>query len=174
MSQSCARSIAVAFSFLDILETPHIIISMPRPSLKNSLFLYSMHLRPSNLSNTSVTDEIATMAFAKENSEKLLGLLQVFGAKLMLEVCGSMGATWGSSEVLGLRVASNSWFWRSCALIVGVIFLVRWIQQVKEYVLEEDIQLFPNPRRTSSDGGEGEGKPLLASQYLPDWLRVKN
>jgi hypothetical protein len=143
---------------------------MPRPSLKSSLFLYSMHLRPASIVNNNASDELARMAFAQENAEKLSRMIQVFGARLILEVCGSMGATWGSSEILGLRVASNSWFWRPCALIVGVVFLTRWIKQVQDYVVEENIQLFP--MRVSSDGREGEEKPLLASQYLPDWMRV--
>jgi hypothetical protein len=84
-----------------------------------------------------------------------------------------MGASWGTSEILGLRVASNVWFWRPCALIVGVIFLVRWINQVREYVVEENIELFPKIGSSAASGGEGEEKPLLASQYLPDWLRTK-
>jgi hypothetical protein len=140
--------------------------------MQNSLFLYSMHLRPASLGNDS-SDELATMAFAKENSEKLMRLFQIFGAKFILEVCGAMGASWGTSEILGLRVASNVWFWRPCALIVGVIFLVRWINQVREYVVEENIELFPKIGSSAASGGEGEEKPLLASQYLPDWLRTK-
>ncbi|KAL3763352.1 hypothetical protein ACHAWU_001925 [Discostella pseudostelligera] len=140
--------------------------------MQNSLFLYSMHLRPASLGNAS-SDELATMAFAKENSEKLMRLFQIFGAKFILEVCGAMGATWGSSEVLCLRSASNVWFWRPCALIVGVIFFVRWINQAREYVVKENIELFPTIGSSASGGGEGEEKPLLASQYLPDWLRTK-
>lgn len=148
------------------------ITIMHRPSLKSSLFLYSMHLRPASIDNNTASDELARMAFAQENAEKLSSMGQVFGARLILEVFGSMGATWGSSEILGLRVESNSWFWRPCALIVGVVFLIRWINQVRDYVVEENIQLFPT-RILLSDGGEGEEKPLLPSQYLPDWMRVR-
>lgn len=144
---------------------------MSRPSLKSSLFQYSMHLRPAGI-DSNESGDLARIAFAKENAEKLSCLLQVFGAKFVLEVLGSMGATWGSSEILGLRVASNAWFWRPCALLVGFIFLLRWLNQIREYAVEENIQLFPI--RSSSHSGVGEEKPLLSSQYLPDWLRVKS
>mmetsp|Transcript_5260 Transcript_5260/g.9661 ORF Transcript_5260/g.9661 Transcript_5260/m.9661 type:complete len:125 (+) Transcript_5260:115-489(+) len=81
--------------------------------------------------------------------EKLLRLLQIFSAKLVLEVFGGAGAIWGFSEAVGLRVASNVWFWRPCALTVGTIFFARWLCQIQDYIIEEDLQLF---------GGKGEKK----------------
>ena len=51
------------------------------------------------------------------NREKLIRLLQIFSAKLVLEVCGGGGAIWGFSEAIGLRTTSNVWFWRPVALL---------------------------------------------------------
>eukprot|EP00571_Detonula_confervacea_P013581 CAMPEP_0172311700 /NCGR_PEP_ID=MMETSP1058-20130122/15593_1 /TAXON_ID=83371 /ORGANISM="Detonula confervacea, Strain CCMP 353" /LENGTH=107 /DNA_ID=CAMNT_0013024973 /DNA_START=207 /DNA_END=530 /DNA_ORIENTATION=- len=78
---------------------------------------------------------------SKSNSDKLIRLFQIFSAKLVLEVFGGAGAIWGFSEAVGLRVATNIWFWRPCALTVGTIFFARWIMQMQDCILEENIRL---------------------------------
>lgn len=75
------------------------------------------------------------------NSDKVLRLLQISSANLVLQVFGGAGAIWGFSEAIGLRVASTVWFWRPCALIVGAIFFVRWLLQIRDYILEENIHI---------------------------------
>ena len=74
------------------------------------------------------------------NRAKLIRLLQIFSAKLVLEVFGGCGAIWGFSEAIGLRNTSNVWFWRAVALAVGTIFFFRWFRQIQEYVIEQEIK----------------------------------
>lgn len=57
-------------------------------------------------------------------------LFEVYGPKFVLEVLGSSGAVWGSSEVFGLRNEETREFWRHSAIIVGIVFLSRWIRQI--------------------------------------------
>lgn len=64
-------------------------------------------------------------------------LLQTFSAKLVLEVFGGAGAIWGFSEVIGLRRPETIWFWRPFALTFGMIFFVRWIMQIQDYIIVE-------------------------------------
>ena len=75
-----------------------------------------------------------------ENTNKLIRLLQIFSARLILEVFGGAGAIWGFSEAIGLRDQSTIWFWRPCALTVGVIFFCRWVGQIQDYMMEENVQ----------------------------------
>mmetsp|Transcript_36800 Transcript_36800/g.85958 ORF Transcript_36800/g.85958 Transcript_36800/m.85958 type:complete len:592 (-) Transcript_36800:119-1894(-) len=63
-------------------------------------------------------------------------LLQIFSARLVLEVFGGAGAIWGFSEVLTLRVPATLYFWRPTALIVGFIFFMRWMMQIKDFINE--------------------------------------
>merc|ERR1712008_187655 len=65
-------------------------------------------------------------------------LLQIFSAKLVLEVFGGAGAIWGFSEVLTLRKPETLWFWRPCAAAVGAIFFLRFILQLEDY--KKDIE----------------------------------
>lgn len=73
------------------------------------------------------------------NNNKLIRLFQIFGAKLVLEVFGGAGAIWGFSEAIGLRSSSTIWFWRPCALLFGAVFFWRWIFQMRDYIMEEEI-----------------------------------
>ena len=57
-------------------------------------------------------------------------------AKLNLEVFGGAGAVWGFSEAVGLRTPDTVWFWRPASLIVGGIFLLRWIWQFYHAIQE--------------------------------------
>jgi len=61
-------------------------------------------------------------------------LLQVFWAKIVLEVFGGGGAIWGFSEVLTLRNSDNADFWRPTAAIVGGIFFYRFNLQIRDFV----------------------------------------
>ena len=65
-----------------------------------------------------------------------LRLIQIFAAKLVLEVFGGAGAIWGFSEAVGLRVPQTVWFWRPCALVFGFIFFCRWLLQIQDYVVD--------------------------------------
>lgn len=60
--------------------------------------------------------------------------LQIFGAKLILEVFGAVGAVWGFTEACGLRNASTVWFWRPCALSIVTLFFCRWILQIQRHM----------------------------------------
>ena len=64
-------------------------------------------------------------------------VIQIFSAKLVLEVFGGAGAIWGFSEAVGLRNKNTEWFWRPCALVFGVVFFIRWILQIRDYLHEE-------------------------------------
>ena len=90
------------------------------------------------------------------DDNKLIRLLQIFSARLILEVFGGAGAIWGFSEAVGLRVTSTIWFWRPVALTVGVIFFCRWVGQIQDYLMEENIQLikFFREKREGVDGEE--------------------
>ena len=77
---------------------------------------------------------------SKANSGKLIRFIQIFSARLVLEVFGGARAIWGFSEAVGFRVPSTVWFWRPCALAVGAIFFGRWLSQVQDYILEEKIR----------------------------------
>jgi len=67
-------------------------------------------------------------------------LLQMFAAKLVLEVFGGGGAIWGFSEVLTLRNAHTVWFWRPCAAAFGAIFFCRWVLQMKDYMAQIEME----------------------------------
>ena len=83
--------------------------------------------------------------------EKRVRLLQIFSAKLVLEVFGAAGAVWGFSEAIGLRVESTVWFWRPCALAVGAIFFARWCTQIQHFIAEENSRLFEERKDSSRD-----------------------
>lgn len=67
---------------------------------------------------------------------RIVRLLQIFSAKLVLEVFGGAGAIWGFSEAVGLRKPDTLWFWRPCALVFGAIFFIRWMMQIQDYLVE--------------------------------------
>jgi len=60
---------------------------------------------------------------------------QIFSAKLVLEVFGGAGAIWGFSEVLTLRHPGTTEFWRFQALTMGFIMFLRYLMQMKDYVI---------------------------------------
>jgi hypothetical protein len=73
---------------------------------------------------------------------KWIRLMQIFWAKIVLEVFGAGGAIWGFSEAMSLRRPETQEFYRVFAVTVGGIFLLRHMCQVRDYVYdiaEEDI-----------------------------------
>eukprot|EP00568_Trieres_chinensis_P003964 CAMPEP_0183292630 /NCGR_PEP_ID=MMETSP0160_2-20130417/1621_1 /TAXON_ID=2839 ORGANISM="Odontella Sinensis, Strain Grunow 1884" /NCGR_SAMPLE_ID=MMETSP0160_2 /ASSEMBLY_ACC=CAM_ASM_000250 /LENGTH=167 /DNA_ID=CAMNT_0025453613 /DNA_START=20 /DNA_END=523 /DNA_ORIENTATION=+ len=80
-------------------------------------------------------------------------LFQIFSARLVLEVFGGGGAIWGFSEVCTLRRPETQEFWRMNASIIASIFAVRWIMQIRDYLLEMN--------GTKVDLNEGTLKRLL-------------
>jgi len=71
-------------------------------------------------------------------------LLFVFSAKLVLEVFGGGGAIWGFSEVVTFRNSETRHQWQVTAAIVGALFFVRWILQIKDFVSGSDPELGAN------------------------------
>ena len=115
-----------------------------------------------------------TMPISMPISKPIIRLLQIFSARLVLEVFGGAGAIWGFSEAIGLRTPETVWFWRPCALSFGVIFFVRWCMQIQDYVLEENL-LFPSLNEIESlrkdmsnsffsEAGEDESLKLTKDQ----------
>eukprot|EP01083_Nonionella_stella_P251233 867026_1 len=68
-------------------------------------------------------------------------LLQIFSARLVLEVFGGAGAIWGFSEAIGLRTPHTLYIWRPTALTFGAIFFVRWIMQINDYMYETGMKV---------------------------------
>ena len=103
------------------------------------------------------------------NRDKLIRLFQIFVAKLILEVFGGVGAIWGFSEVVGLRVPATVWFWRPCALTVGVMFFLRWVSQMQEYIVEEKVKV---KFFEKSAAGDNEEQVSLAPQNGKVYSRI--
>jgi len=78
-----------------------------------------------------------------DKTDAMIRLFQIFSAKLVLEVFGGGGAIWGFSEAATLRYPETQEFWRYTAQIVGFIFLVRWVLQIRDYA--HDCNGIPNP-----------------------------
>jgi len=64
-----------------------------------------------------------------------LEFAQIHASKFILQVLGGGGAVWGSSEVLTLRNAATTSEWRIASIVVGCIFLIRWMFQMSAYCL---------------------------------------
>mmetsp|Transcript_4260 Transcript_4260/g.6640 ORF Transcript_4260/g.6640 Transcript_4260/m.6640 type:complete len:260 (-) Transcript_4260:373-1152(-) len=60
----------------------------------------------------------------------LLQNIAIFSARFILEVLGSGGAVWGSSEAIGIRTKDDEDQFRVCAKAVAVVFFLRWIKQI--------------------------------------------
>ena len=78
----------------------------------------------------------------KEKPIDYTSFIQVFIAKLLLEVCGAAGAIWGCSEILLLRSVDNNDTWRIVSLTIFGMFLVRFWWHSKHY-LEHDREFPP-------------------------------
>jgi hypothetical protein len=86
---------------------------------------------------------------------QLLGWYEVLVMRFVLIVLGATGAVWGFSEIVTLRTPETNHIWRPISLVVGVIFLFRWILQTREYSLglwEDDSK---GPSSNGSAGSNG-------------------
>jgi len=63
-------------------------------------------------------------------------LIQVYSAKIVLEVFGGGGAIWGFSEVLTLRRPETQEFWRFNASVAAFVFFLRYSMQVFDSLIE--------------------------------------
>ena len=59
---------------------------------------------------------------------------EAFIVKLILEVFGAVGAVWGFSEILTLRTTESNNVWRPVSIVVGILFLLRWILYLVEFI----------------------------------------
>jgi hypothetical protein len=80
------------------------------------------------------TTHVMKMAATKKTNDyrwcrRLLSGIHIYCARLVLEVFGSVGAIWGSMQVLGLRTSDNESYWRVLASLVGAAFLMRLVWQ---------------------------------------------
>ncbi|CAB9504898.1 expressed unknown protein [Seminavis robusta] len=64
-----------------------------------------------------------------------LPFVQIFSAKMVLEVLGAAGAIWGPSDALTLRTADNRRLWQVASGLVGIVFWMRWIWHIMAYCL---------------------------------------
>lgn len=64
-----------------------------------------------------------------------LEFAQIHASKFILQVLGGGGAVWGSSEVLTFRDATTASEWRIASIVVGFLFLIRWMFQISAYCL---------------------------------------
>lgn len=78
----------------------------------------------------------------KMDHSKWVRLFQIFAAKLVLEVFGGAGAIWGFSEALTLRNAETVEYWRFRALVIGFIFFIRWVLQIKDFLTEVKEEMY--------------------------------
>lgn len=65
----------------------------------------------------------------------IIFFVQVFSAKLLLQVCGAAGAVWGASEAVGLRTDATTEAWRVVAAVTAGLFGFRWMLEVLAYCL---------------------------------------
>lgn len=86
------------------------------------------------------------------NTHNWTRLYQVFAAKFVLEVMGGGGAIWGFSEVCTFRTPVTQERWRLVALVVGSIFMCRFVLNIIDFL------------------GEMNGKPYTLDQ-VKSWKR---
>lgn len=86
--------------------------------------------------------------------KSLRDFIRIFLPRLILEVFGGAGAIWGCSEAVGLRHPSTVWFWRPIALLVGIIFFIRWILQIVAFM-----------KGTKVENAESEEQQTQSRQY---------
>ena len=56
---------------------------------------------------------------------------------LILEVFGAVGACWGFSEIVTLRHPETNAFWQGWSTAFGLIFLLRWIIHLINFIKSE-------------------------------------
>ena len=60
-------------------------------------------------------------------NQKYLLFIDDCVARLFLDVFGAAGATWGTSEVCGLRHDKTNNLWRILSSAVGILFGIRYV-----------------------------------------------
>lgn len=101
-------------------------------------------------------------------SYKLLSeFTRIYIPRLILEVFGAGGAIWGFSEAIGLRTPKTVWFWRPAALIVGLIFFIRWVIQIYYFVDEmNNLKRYKQPEPVASEQ-DGVNFKLPEEETIP-------
>jgi hypothetical protein len=102
----------------------------------------------------------------REKSNKVISyaaLLPEFSCKLILEVWGSGGAIWGFSEAIGLRTPLTIYLWRPTAILVSMVFFIRWLLQLCNRASE--IRKDNSRRYMDEISGEIDGLTLQDSTY---------
>jgi len=111
------------------------------------------------------TDIVLVDGSAAMTDTKWLRMMQIFWAKIVLEVFGGAGAIWGFSEAMTLRRPETQEFYRVIAVAVGGIFLVRHMCQVRDYVYDIKEEDIANPAKGkvkfSYTDAESECLPLV-------------
>jgi len=75
-----------------------------------------------------------------DSIDKKTRLFQIFSAKFVLEFMGGAGAIWGYSEVCTFRNPETMDVWRFNALMIGGIFFIRWLLQIKDFITNNDVE----------------------------------
>jgi len=78
-----------------------------------------------------------------ERVYKAVRLIQIFSAKFVLEVLGGGGAIWGWSEAMSMRRPDSQEFWRIMACSIGFIFLIRWMMQIRDFIMDKSADSGP-------------------------------
>lgn len=76
-------------------------------------------------------------SYTEPHTNKLIRLVQIFSARLVLQVFGGGGAIWGFSEAMSLRRPDTQEFYRYFAMVVGAIFFGRWFCQIRDFMNEK-------------------------------------
>ena len=82
------------------------------------------------------TDDERPPSSTQDEVASITRFSQIFAAKLILEVFGSVGAVWGFADIITIRTESNERFWRYSALAVGFVFFIRFVLQIDAYLSE--------------------------------------
>lgn len=73
-----------------------------------------------------------------------VNFLEIFFARLVLEVLGAAGAIWGFSEAVGFRTSLTVWFWRPASLFTGAVFFFRWLLQIRDFMKDHRHEMSSN------------------------------
>ena len=122
------------------------------------------------------------MTRSTKSCTQLFDLFHLFAIKFVLEVLGAAGAVWGCSEAIGWRTSKTLWFWRPFALLIGLVFGIRWMGQLRRLfgtfpatsihpdstTPESEISMVQEPEseeRYIDDGAIVESDLLLQMEY---------
>jgi hypothetical protein len=80
---------------------------------------------------------------------------EAFIVKLILEVFGAVGAVWGFSEIVTLRTSETNDVWRPISIVVGVIFLMRWMLYLIGFIKSGGSSAADQAKGDDSHSGDG-------------------